>query len=76
MRGLQLQGLFEARCGDITEGRWLHVAASYQKLGIANAREYGKGRRDESKYSQEGARLRKPLTIEGNWRAQYSVSLE
>jgi hypothetical protein len=27
------------------------------------------------KYSQEGARLIKPLTIEGNWRAQYSVSL-
>jgi len=73
--GFQLQRLFEAPRGDIAEGCGLHIARGYQKGGSAKAREYGKGRRDESKYSQEGARLIKPLTIEGNWRAQYSAIL-
>jgi hypothetical protein len=40
----------------------------------AGAGEYGKAGGDQSKYSPDRARLRKPLTTAINWRAQYSVS--
>jgi hypothetical protein len=56
MFGLQSQGLIKAAGGDVAEGRGLHVAEGYQKLGRCGCgRVWKSGRRSVKIFSRSRA---------------------